>query len=226
MKTGTQKLFIYGISSFAKQMHYYLTKESGIEKYEVVAFCVDKKFKTNDTFCNLPVIEYEEIQKHYPPEKYVALVVIGYSKMRNRKIMYDKIKMKNYTLINYFHPSVEIRNLKYGDNNIILSQCCIEPFVQIGDNNIIWTSSTICHDTKIQNNNFIAAKTLIGGNCTIENNCFLGFNSTVVQNTNIANETLVGSKSLILKNTTCCNKYIGIPAKSISSHKEKGIEIS
>ena len=218
-----KEIFIYGIGDFAKLMlHYFKTDSS----YNVIGFCADRKYINDEEFCKLPIISFEEINLIYPSNKYQVFVAIGYSNMRARKIIYNKIKSKNYQCVNYISSkAILANNIIIGENNVILENVVIEPFANIGNNNIIWSSSNICHNTKIHSHCFIAAQTLVGGFCEIKENCFLGFNSTVLQNIVLEDETLVSAKTLINKNTTKCTKYIGIPGKLISNHKDNGIQI-
>lgn len=220
MKTD---IIIYGKGDFAKLMYHYFDTDSS---FKVVAFCVDKEYLNNDKFCNLPLISFEDLETKYPVDRFKAFVAIGYSNMRAKKIMFDKIKSKNYECINYISSKAIIdSSVKIGENNVILANTVIEPFVRVENNNIIWSSCNICHDVVIGSHNFIAAQTLIGGFSQIKNNCFMGFNSTIIHNVTLENETLVGVKSLVLKNTKSFTKYIGNPAKSISNHEEEGIKI-
>ena len=218
-----KEIFIYGIGDFAKLMLYYFKTDS---TYEVVGFCADNEYIKGSEFCELPIIPFKEIDLIYPYTKYEVFVAIGYSNMRNRKIVYNKIKSKNYNCVNYISSkSIIADNIIIGENNVILENAVIEPFSKIGNNNIIWSSSNICHNTNVDSHCFIAAKSLIGGFSEIKENCFLGFNSTVLQNIVLEIETLVGTKTLINKNTKKYTKYIGIPAKVISNHKKEGIVI-
>ena len=216
-------IIIYGKGDFAKLMLHYFNIDS---QYRAVAFCVDKIYLDSEFFCDLPLISFEDLEIKYPPNKFKAFVAIGYSNMRARKIMFDKIKSKNYECVNYISSKAIIdSSFTIGENNVILENTVIEPFVKITNNNIIWSSSNICHDVFIDSHSFIAAQTLIGGFSKIKNNCFVGFNSTIIQNIVLENETLVGAKSLVLKNTKSFTKYIGNPAKSVSTHEQEGIKI-
>lgn len=217
------EVVIYGIGTFAKLLYYYFTKDSN---YKVVAFCADRIYIKDKNFCNLPLIPFEDLERSYSPEKFKVFVAVGYSNMRARKIMFDKIKSKNYECVNYISSKAIIdSSFTIGENNVILENVVIEPFANIGNNNVIWSSSNICHNTKIHSHCFIAAQTLVGGFSEIKENCFLGFNSTVLQNIVLEDETLVAAKTLINRNTKKCTKYMGIPAKLISIHKDNGIQI-
>lgn len=215
-------VIIYGIGEFAQLLHYYITNESS---YELVAFTADKEFIDKDTLCGLPVIELEEIDKIYPPEKYKMLVAVGYSNMRNRKILFDKAKKKEYQLINYIHPSVDVRNMTIGENNIIFSGSIIEPFVTMGDNNVIWSMTLLGHHMSLGNHNYISAQCLLAGHASIKNLCFIGNGVNMIDSLTIENETYIVAGSNLRKNTLESAMYHGNPAKLLKYHKEHGIVI-
>ncbi|MEZ8195322.1 acetyltransferase [Vibrio cortegadensis] len=216
-------IVIYGYGQYANMIKYLLKKEMGID---VLAFCVDDKYIKKTIQDGVPIIPFSKIDNIPPPKKFKMFVAVGYSVMRNRKIMFDNAISKGYEFINLIskHSSID-ENIKIGRNNIILQGSQIEPFVEIGDNNIIWSSTNLCHDVKIGHHNFIASKSLIGGNTTIENNCFLGFNSTITNGLTIKNKTLIGAGSLVLHNTDEASKYISTPAIKVGTHFESGIII-
>lgn len=218
-----KEILIYGLGDFAKLALHYFSKYS---EYKVISFCADEKYIVDSYFCNLPIISFEQIENLYPPSKYSIFIAVGYTSMRNRKIMFEKIKLKNYNCVNFISPySIIDSTVQIGENNFILENCVIEPFSTIDNNNIIWSSVNICHNVKIHSHSFIASKSLIGGFSEIKNNCFIGFNSNIIQNIVVENETLIGTNSLILRNTEAYSKYLGSPAKKVSSHREKGIKI-
>lgn len=218
-----KNVVIYGKGDFAKLIFYFLENDSS---YKVIAFCVDEEYLDSDTFCGKSLISFNEIDEKYPCNLYKAFVAIGYSNMRIRKVMYEKIKKKGYSCINYLSSKASIsENMIIGENNVILANSVIEPFVEIGNNNIIWSSSNICHDVKIFSHCFLASQSLVGGFSIIKDNSFLGFNCTILQNLTVEKESLIGSNSLLLSNTEQYSKYLGNPAKMISKHEKEGIRI-
>jgi sugar O-acyltransferase (sialic acid O-acetyltransferase NeuD family) len=215
-------IIIYGNGEFAKLMHHYFKTDSN---YNVVAFCADREYVEDKLLNNLPLIPLDNLPSLYPPTKYKIFVAIGYSKMRSRVTMFQKIQNLNYSFVNYISTTAIVDiSASLGINNAIFANVVIEPFVTIGDNNIIWSSSTICHNVTIKNHSFISAGSTVGGNSIIHDNVFIGFNSTIIQNIELKSETLLGAKSLLLKSTQKESKYIGTPAKKVSTHKN-GIEI-
>jgi len=204
------KIIIYGIGPFARLLFEYLRNTN---EYEIVAFCADKEYIIEKELSNLPIIAFEEIENIYNPKYYKMLVAAGYSKMRNRKFMFEKAKAKNYTFINYIHPSVIKHNFIIGENNIILAGCIIEPNVIINDNNVIWSMSLLGHDCKLGNHNYISAKCLIAGHCIIKDLCFVGNGSNMINGLIIENESYLVAGTNLRKNTDQFGMYIGNPAK-------------
>lgn len=215
------KLVIYGIGPFAKLLHHYLTNDC---EYKVVAFCADEAYIKEKEFCGLPVVAFEDIENIYSPKKYKMLVAVGYSVMRNRKIMFDKAKSKNYKLINYIHSSVINHNVQIGENNIVLAGCVIEPNVQIGNNNVFWSMTLLGHDCQIENHNYISAKCLISGDTKIKNLCFIGNATTMINGLVIENETYLVAGTNLRKSTKEYGMYIGNPAKLLKLN-QSGIVI-
>ena len=216
-------IVIYGKGDFAKLILHYFNTDSD---KKVCAFCVDKKFKDADTFCELPLIDIDEISNFFPSSHYSAFVAVGYSCMRTRFKMFEKIKSKGYKTVNYISSKALVdSSVEVGENNVILPGSIVEPFTTIGDNNILWSSVNICHDVVIRSHSFFATQSLVGGFSKIDDGCFIGFNSTIIHNISIGKESLIGSKSLILKDTDEYSKYIGVPAKKVGDHRKEGIFI-
>ena len=87
----TKKLVIIGNTGNAKLAHYYFSNDT---EYNVLAFSVDEAYISDDTFCDLPVIAFEKIEKLYPTNEYYLFVAIGYSEMN--KIRENKKASSNY----------------------------------------------------------------------------------------------------------------------------------
>jgi sugar O-acyltransferase (sialic acid O-acetyltransferase NeuD family) len=220
----SQKIVIYGISAFAEMMHYNFNQYS---EYTVVAFCVDREYIQDKSFCGLPVIAFEEIEKDYPMDECKMFVAIGFSRMRNRKLLFDKAKHKGYSLVNYISPKAVIHdNLIIGENNVIQSSVDIDIFVTIGDNNVFWTSSVLGHNLVVGSHNYVSGNCGLGGNCTIGDACFIGNAAVMVNNITIANETYLVTGAVIVRSTEEACQYHGNPSKRVARHAGTGIIIN
>jgi len=176
--------------------------------------------------CGLPIIAFESIENTYPASEYAMFVAIGYSKMRNRPIMFNKAKDKHYKLVNFISKQAIVRdNLNIGENNVILSSTDIEPFVTIGNNNVFWTGGILGHGLTIGHHNYISGNCGLGGDCLIGDRCFMGNAAVMVNGLRIADETFMVAGTVILKDTDASAKYHGNPAKRIGYHHETGIII-
>lgn len=217
------KVIIFGTGDFAKQLDYYISKDS---EYEVEYFCVNKNYLFTNKFLDKNVITFEDDLEWISPQKYKFILGLGYNNLRMRKVIFEKIKEKGFDFINYVSPTALIYGNIIGEGNIILPNVTIEPFATINNNNVIWSNNLVCHDSKIGNHNFIAANCVIGGFSQVLENNFLGFNTTIKHNIIVGKEVLIGTKSLMLKSTEDYSVYYGVPAKKIKEHFEEGIKIS
>ena len=220
----TKKLIIIGNTNNAKLAHYYFKIDS---EYDVVGFSVDKSYITEESFCGLPVLPLETLTETHPPSDYDVFIGIGYSKMNKiREDKYNHLKVLGYKLPNYISSKCSfLTEEPIGDNNLILEDNTIQPFVTIGSNNVFWSGNHIGHDVVIGNHNFISSHVVISGFTKIGNNVFLGVNSTFRDAIKIADTTLVAAGAIIMKDTQVGEVHL--PARStLFSKKSNEIEIS
>ncbi|MFM2223859.1 MAG: hypothetical protein RJA07_61 [Bacteroidota bacterium] len=221
MNNMSKKIIIIGNTGNAKLAHYFFTNDS---EYEVVAFSVDEEYITEPIYCGLKVVPFQEIERLYPPNEYSAFVAIGYNKMNIiRENKYNEIKAKGYFLPNYISSKCSfLTHEPIGDNNLILEDNTIQPFVSIGSNNVFWSGNHIGHDVKIGNHNFLTSHVVVSGFTRICNNVFIGVNATLRDDITIANFTLIAAGAIIMKNTQPEEVYL--PAQS-TLYKKKSTEI-
>jgi sugar O-acyltransferase (sialic acid O-acetyltransferase NeuD family) len=203
-----KNLIIIGLSNNAKLAAYYFSRDTN---YKVVGFAVDRAYKEVDEFYKLPVYAIEDLDTIYGPDEADAFVAVGYQQMNSiREILYNKIKSMGYFLPNYISPKCSfLTELGIGDNNFILEDNTIQPFVKIGNNNVLWSGNHIGHDVAIGNNNFISSHVVISGFTKIENNCFFGVNSTLRDNITIGNKALIAAGAVIMKSVNPGEVYLG-----------------
>lgn len=216
-----KRVIIFGTGPLAINLFKYMQNDA---RYDVAAFCVDLAYKTLDELFGLPVIALEQIEDLFPPSLHDMIIAIGYSKMRARKLLFDKLQAIGYGFINYTHPSIVNHAKNIGSGNIILPGCTIENGVTIGDNNVIWSMTLLGHDASIGHHNYISAKCLISGDSNIADLCFIGNGVIMINGINIANETCVGAATYLKKSTQANGLYAGNPAKLLKFNPN-GIEI-
>ena len=131
------KVVVFGTGQTADIVTYYLENDS---KHEVVAYTVDEKYITKDTYNNKPVIPFEIVAEKYPPSEFNMFIAIGYSNLNKlREEKYNLAKAKGYLLISYINSKSGVTDTsKIGDNCFILEHQSIQPFSTIDNNCFIW----------------------------------------------------------------------------------------
>ena len=220
----SKKIIIIGNTNNAKLAHYYFKNDS---EYEVIGFAVDKAYIKEPAYCGLEVFALEDLPITHPPQNFDAFVAIGYSGMNKiRESKYLALKAMGYRMPNYISSRCSfLTQESIGDNNLILEDNTIQPFVTIGSNNVLWSGNHIGHDVTIGDHNFITSHVVISGFTKIGNNCFFGVNSTFRDDISIADATLVAAGAIIMKDTQVGDVHL--PARStLFGKKSHEIEIS
>jgi len=201
------KVIIFGTKDFAQLAHFYLTKDS---EHKVTAFTVDKGFLKETKFLDLPVIEFEDIEKHYPPEKYKMFIPMSPLKLNEvRAQKYLEAKKKGYLFINYISSRATYYDTEVGENCFIFENNVIQPFTRIGNNVIIWSGNHIGHHSVIRDHCFITSHAVISGHVTIGDYSFLGVNCTIRDGIAIGQKNIIGAGALVTHSTNDGEVYPG-----------------
>ena len=217
-------VIIFGASDIAQLAHFYLTYDSD---YTVAAFTVDQAYISSSTFCDLPVVPFEEVEKLYPPSDFEMLVAVSYAKVNTiRTIKYEEAKVKGYKLISYVSSKATTwSDLSIGENCFILEDNTIQPFVKIGNNVTLWSGNHIGHHATINDNCFITSHVVISGGVNIGKNCFIGVNATIRDHINIADKCVIAAGAILMKDTQEHGVYISQSSElsKVPSYRLKGL---
>lgn len=219
-----KKIVIVGDGSFGQIAFEYFKHDS---PYEVVGFAVEKEFRKHDSLFNVPVINFEDLESHFPSETHELFIAITYLQLnRVRTRLYKQAKKKGYKLANYISSKAFCwKNVKLGDNVFIFEDNTVQPFVEIGNNVILWSGNHIGHHSTVGDNCFISSHVVISGHCTIGDNCFIGVNATISNNLNIAKDGLLGLGSVLNKSTEENKVYLGNPGVAIKASAKKIMKV-
>ena len=207
-----KKLVIIGTGETAHLAYEYFTFDSD---YKVVAFSVNKNYIKEKTFLNLPVVEFENVEKFYPPNEYFVFVALASGKLnRDRMKMYNLTKEKGYKFASYISSKAFVwHNVEIGENCFILEDNTLQPFTKVGNNVVMWSGNHLGHRSEIKDNCLITSHVVICGCSTIEENCFLGVNSTIADYVTIKKDNFIAMGAVVNKKTKENSVYIGNPAK-------------
>lgn len=195
-----KQVVVIGSGETAAIAYEYFTHDS---TFSVAGFSVEKNYLKADTFFGLPVVPLEELERHFPPDQYLAFVAVSSTQLnRVRTRLYHSLKKRGYRFASYVSSRAFVwHNVEVGENCLVFENNTIQPFVKIGDNVVLWSGNHIGHNTVIRDNCFIASQVVISGFCDIGENCFLGVNSTIINNIKVAKDCFIGAGALIQKDT-------------------------
>ncbi|OAB63468.1 transferase [Leptolyngbya valderiana BDU 20041] len=201
-------LVIFGTSELAEVSYYYFSHDTD---YEIVAFTVDSDYLTEDSFCGLPVISFEEISHIHPPESSDLFVAVSYTKLnRVRRDKYLASKNLGYKLASYISPHATVLNdFNFGENCLVLEDNTIQPYAQIGNNVTLWSGNHIGHHAKIGDHCFISSHVVVSGGVEIAESCFVGVNATLRDHIKIGEKCVIGAGALILADAEPEGVYLG-----------------
>ncbi len=208
-----KKLILVGAGEFALIAYEYFTYDSD---YEVTAFSVEREFVKETSINGVPVVAFEEIEQHYPPEQCDMFVAVPASQLnRLRTRLYLKGKEKGYTFASYVSSRAFVwRNAVIGENCFLFEHNTVQPFVEIGNNVILWSGNHIGHRSVIRDNCFLSSHVVVSGYCDIGESCFIGVNSTFNDHITVPRDCVIASGTLVNKNLKNPERiYHGSPAE-------------
>ena len=211
------RMVIFGAGDIARLAHYYFSRDT---EHEVVAFTVDQPYRKQETFLNLPLVDFETIKMSYPPsahKMFIALSYAGMNKVRAEK--YYQAKAAGYDLLSYVSSRCTfLTDNPAGENCFILEDNTVQPFVRIGNNVTLWSGNHIGHDSVIEDHCFLASHIVVSGHVHIHPYCFIGVNATIRNGVTIARETLIGAGAVIMNDTI--DKGVYLPTRAKLSRKK------
>lgn len=213
-------LVIFGAGDIARLAHFYFTRDS---EHEVVAFTVDREYKTADSLAGLPVLDFETACERFSPADVQMFVALSYARMNQlRADKYRRVKALGYTLASYVSSRCTwLAETPAGENCFILEDNTVQPFSRIGDNVTLWSGNHIGHDSVIEDHCFISSHVVVSGNVRVGAYSFIGVNATIRNSIVIAPHTLVGAGAVIMKNTVAKGVYMPRRAELFPKSSDK-----
>lgn len=200
-------LVIFGVTDYARLAHHYFTTDS---PHDVVAFTVDRAYRQAESFQGLPVVAFEDLLAHYPPEGNQLFVAVGYTQMNRASARkYQEARTLGYSLASYVSSRCTyLAQEPPGDNCFILEDVTVQPFARIGANVRLWSGATVCHDTSIGDHCFLAPNAVVAGQVEVASHCFIGANATVRNGLRVAERTLVGAGAALTRDSRPGEVYV------------------
>lgn len=201
-------LIIFGAGDIGQLAHYYWNLDGG---RKVAAFTVDAAYVTDQNFCGLPVLAFEEVRAAFPPTSHDLFVALSYARLNNlRKEKFLAAKALGYALPSYVSSRATVLSqYAVGENCFVLEDNTIQPFARIADNVTLWSGNHIGHHSVIGSHTFISSHVVVSGGVTIGENCFLGVNATLRDHVSIGDRCVIGAGALILESAEPGGVFLG-----------------
>jgi sugar O-acyltransferase (sialic acid O-acetyltransferase NeuD family) len=194
------RIVLFGSGRGAAVAHRFL---KGDTDHEVVAFTVDADRLGAKEHRGLPVVAFEEVERRFPPESVLMLILLGYQQMNGlRKQKYDAAKAKGYKLASYVASDIfRVEPIRVGENCFIMDNQSISLDVTIGNNVVMWSSNHIGDATTIGDHAWISSHVTVAASAQIEERAFLGIGATVTNGVTIGREAFIGANVMVTAST-------------------------
>jgi sugar O-acyltransferase (sialic acid O-acetyltransferase NeuD family) len=194
------KVVLFGTGRGADVAYRFLTRDS---EHEICGFTVDREHIDRKTYYDLPVVAFEDIEKHFSPDEYRMLVLLGYQRMNAlRANKYLEARKKGFSFINYVNSHFyRAEELDIGENCFILDNQSISLDVKIGNNVVMWSSNHIGDLSVIEDHVWLASHVTIAAGVVVRPYCFLGIGATIGNKVTVGKGTFVGANALVASDT-------------------------
>lgn len=154
------KLVIIGISETAERIlffceHYHL--------YDVIAFSIDSKYRTTDTFHGRPIWDLEALNERIDKNETKLFVALFWNHLNgDRRRLYERLKQQGYQFANIISPKASVRG-NIGDNCWVMDFAVIQEGAQVGNNVIIADFAHVGNFASVSDHVFVGVRSSIMG---------------------------------------------------------------
>lgn len=190
---------IFGTGAIAELADFYLREDVG---RRVVGFTVDSSHMQGNSWLERPLVPFEEVERHFPPETHEIFVAVSYTGLNKlRRARVDTADVKGYALAHYVSSrATQFSTFSPQPNQFILEDNTIQPFARIGRNVTLWSGNHIGHHSEICEDVFIASHVVVSGGVTVGPRSFIGVNVTIRDHLTIGADCVLGAGALVLEN--------------------------
>lgn len=191
-------IVIFGTGAMAQVAKVYIDRHG---PHRIVGFTVDRAFKTGDSFEGHPLVAWDELEQHFPPDAVQLLGPMTYQNLNAiRRDRFLDGRARGYKFASFIHPDSRIYTEDIGENCFILENNVIQPFASIGNDVIIWSGNHIGHHVSIGDHCFIASQVGIAGNTKIGKECHIAGQVGITHGLTIGDRCVMLNAAVVAKN--------------------------
>lgn len=191
-----KKIVLIGTADTARDVYCFV---QDYKLFEVIAFAVDREYKSDDTFCGLPVYCIEDLPSLIDKEEIGLFIPIQWNYLnRQRRDMYTRLKSEGFHFVNVIAPNAVIHSMcTIGENCWISDGAIIESNCTIGNNVFVKSQALIGHYATVEDHSFIGMASSIGGKVVVGEQSFVGIRATVFDGVKIGRKCLIGACTVV-----------------------------
>jgi sugar O-acyltransferase (sialic acid O-acetyltransferase NeuD family) len=201
------RVVLFGTGRGADVAYRFLKRDSD---HEVCGFSTDLRYIKSETFHDLPVVAFEDVEQRFPPDQYKFLVLLGYQGMNGlRAEKYLAAKAKGYSFVSYVNSQFyRTEDFSIGENCFILDNQSISLDVKIGNNVVMWSSNHVGDLSTIGDHSWLASHVTIAAEVNVRPYCFLGIGATIGNKVTLGQRTFVGANALVASDTEANSVHV------------------
>lgn len=195
-----QSLVIFGNGQMAEVSHLRLQREG---RFEIVGFTVDRPLVRDDRFRGLPLVPFDEVERHFDPASTQMFIAVGPVQCnRLRAERFDQARRLGYRLASWISARAIVDpDVPIGENCSIGDGALVQAFSQVGDNVRIGSMSTIGHHCTLEDHCFVGICSVLAGSVRIGARAFVGVNATIRDRVSIGEGCVIGAGATIVRDT-------------------------
>ena len=219
-KRSDRAVVIFGDKRFAQLAHFCLLHDS---PWKVVGFAVDAAWRKADTFEGLPIVDFETLERSYPPGEVKLLIPAGFQKLNGlRRERYESAKARGYAFASYVSSRASVwPGFEPGENCLVYEHAIVQPFSTIGDNVTVRSGAHLSHHCRVESHAFISAEAAIAGGVHIGEQAFIGVGAVIKDDLKIAPRSFIGAGAVVLQDTEEGAGYVGNPARRLAKRADE-----
>lgn len=195
-----EALVIFGNGQMAEFAYARFRRDS---RYEIVGFTVDRSHLRETRFCNLPIVTFDEVERHFPAQSVRMFVSVG--PVQGNRIRAERFlhaRSLGYRFASYVSSRAMVDpDVVVGENCSIGEGAVVQAFTQLGDNVRIGSASVIGHHCVLENHCFLGVSCVLAGSVHVGARAFIGVNATVRDRIAVGEGCIVGAGATIVRDT-------------------------
>jgi|CXWL01.1.fsa_nt_gi UDP-perosamine 4-acetyltransferase len=183
---------------------------------KVIGFCDDDAALHGTIILGLPVLGSDACLRDHSADAVELANGVGSARdIRNRALVFDRLREKGYRFCSVVHPSATVSAYaKVAAGAQLMAGCVVQVNARIGENAIINTSASVDHDCVIGDNVHIAPGATLSGAVEVGEGTHVGTGVRVIQGMRIGRYCVIGAGAVVLRDVPDGSVAIGVPARA------------